>query len=103
HNKFQIDGAVADVKNVVPLDEKFKAFGWEVFRCDGHKIKDLIDTIEKAKKIKGKPAMIIADTVKGKGVSFMEEKPLNFHGVAPNLEQEKQALCELCHIEEFEE
>ncbi|MFH1542566.1 MAG: transketolase, partial [bacterium] len=47
HNKFQIDGAVADVKNVVPLDEKFKAFGWEVFRCDGHKIKDLIDTIEK--------------------------------------------------------
>jgi transketolase len=100
HNKYQIDGRVEEIKNIAPLADKWKAFGWEVFSCDGHKIKSIIEALEKADRVKGKPSMIIAETVKGKGVSFMEEKPLNYHGVAPTEEEEKRALCELRAIEE---
>ena len=102
HNKYQIDGKIEEIKSLEPFAEKWKAFGWTVFSCDGHNMKSIIETLEKAQKVKGKPAVIIAETVKGKGVSFMEAKPLEYHGRAPNAEEEKKALAELCQIEEFE-
>ncbi len=102
HNKFQIDGKVEEIKNIKPFAEKWKAFGWQVFSCNGHNMKSIIDTLEKSGKVKGKPSIIIADTVKGKGVSFMEESPLDYHGKAPTPEEEKKALAQLCHIEDFE-
>lgn len=102
HNKYQIDGKVEDIKSIAPFADKWKAFGWNVISCDGHNIKSIIDSLEKAAKAKGKPSVIIADTVKGKGVSFMEEKPLDYHGKAPTPDEEKKALAELCQIEEFE-
>jgi transketolase len=102
HNKYQIDGKVEEIKSLQPFAEKWKAFGWSVFSCDGHNLKSIIETLEKAEKVKGKPSVIIAETVKGKGVSFMEEKPLEYHGRAPNAEEEKKALAEICQVEEFE-
>lgn len=102
HNKYQIDGKVEEIKSIQPFADKWRAFGWAVFSCDGHNIKSIITTIEKAEKIKGKPSMIIAETVKGKGVSFMEAKPLEYHGRAPTPEEERKALAEICHVEEFE-
>jgi len=103
HNKHQIDGRVEDIKNLHPFADKWKAFGFSVFSCDGHNIKSIIETLDKAEKVRGKPSVIIADTVKGKGVSFMEAKPLNYHGVAPTPEEEKKALAELCRVEELKE
>ncbi|MBU0502687.1 MAG: transketolase [bacterium] len=100
HNKHQIDGRVEDIKNLNPFADKWTAFGWQVIKCDGHDIKSIIDAMEKAKKTKGKPSMIIADTVKGKGVSFMEAKPLDYHGKAPTPDEEKKAICELCNLED---
>lgn len=100
HNKYQIDGRVEEIKSLEPLADKWKAFGWNVINCDGHNIKAIIEALEKAASVKGKPSMIIADTVKGKGVSFMEEKPLEYHGRAPSAEEEKKALSELCKIKE---
>lgn len=102
HNKYQIDGKVEEIKSLSPFADKWKAFGWNVMSCDGHNIKSIIDTLDKATKVKGKPTIIIADTVKGKGVSFMEEKPLDYHGKAPTQEEEKEALKQLCQLEEFE-
>ncbi|MBU0629879.1 MAG: transketolase [Candidatus Margulisbacteria bacterium] len=102
HNKYQIDGKIEDVKTLNPFEDKWKAFGWHVVRCDGHSIKALIAAIDSAQKTKGKPTVIIADTIKGKGVSFMEAAPLSFHGSPPTPEQEKQALCELCKIKDIE-
>ena len=102
HNKYQIDGRVEEIKSLEPLADKWKAFGWNVINCDGHNMKAIIEALEKAASVKGKPSMIIADTVKGKGVSFMEEKPLEYHGRAPSAEEEKKALSELCKIKESE-
>lgn len=102
NNKYQIDGKIEEIKSLAPFAEKWKAFGWNVLSCDGHKIEAIIGAFEKAERTKGKPTVIIADTVKGKGVSFMEAKPLDFHGKAPTSEEEKKALGELCHVEEFE-
>ena len=102
YNKYQIDGKVKDIKNLEPFADKWQAFGWAVFRCDGHDFKSIIETIEKAESVKGKPSIIIADTVKGKGVSFMEERPLDYHGKAPTPEEEKKALSQLCQVEDFE-
>lgn len=94
NNNLQIDGKVTDVMSVYPIDEKFKSFGFEVINVDGHNIPELISAFEKAKKIKGKPTAIIANTIKGKGVSFMENE-VDWHGKAPNEEQYKQAMQEL--------
>jgi len=94
NNNLQIDGNVTDVMSVYPIDEKFKSFGFEVINVDGHNIKELIQAFEHAKKVKGKPTAIIANTIKGKGVSFMENKA-GWHGKAPNDEQYKQAINEL--------
>ena len=96
NNDLQIDGFMPDVMNVHPIDEKFKAFGWQVMNINGNNL----DEIEKAvdffhsNKGKQKPTAIIAHTVKGKGISFMENKA-SWHGVAPNKEQLIQALDEL--------
>ena len=94
NNNLQIDGKVSDVMNIYPIDEKFKSFGFETINVDGHNIKELIEAFELAKKIKGKPTAIIANTIKGKGVSFMENEA-GWHGKAPNEEQYKQAIKEL--------
>jgi len=94
YNKFQIDGPVADIKGLEPLKLKWQAFGWEVFEIDGHDIKEVIDAYDKAEKIKGKPSMILAHTVKGKGVSFFENKN-KYHGLVPNNEELEKAIKEL--------
>ena len=94
NNNLQIDGAVSDVMNIYPIDEKFKSFGFEVINVDGHNIPELISAFEQAKKVKGKPTAIIANTIKGKGVSFMENEA-SWHGKAPNEEEYKQAMSEL--------
>ncbi|EHP84008.1 transketolase [Methanotorris formicicus] len=94
-NRLQIDGNTEEVMALGDLKEKFKAFGWDVFEIDGHNFEEIINTVEEAKKMKnGKPKMIIANTIKGKGVSFMENN-VGFHGKAPNEEQLEIALKEL--------
>lgn len=94
NNNLQIDGKVRDVMNIYPIDEKFKSFGFEVMNVDGHNMEEIISAFEKAKNIKGKPTVIIANTVKGKGVSFMENEAA-WHGKAPNDEQYEIAIKEL--------
>ncbi|MCD6311853.1 MAG: transketolase [Elusimicrobia bacterium] len=94
NNGLQIDGAVEDVMNINPLPEKWKAFGWNVIEIDGHSVKEIKEAFAKARECKDAPSVIIAKTVKGKGVSFMENVA-GWHGVAPNAEQEKAALTEL--------
>ena len=93
-NKLQIDGETEKVMSIEPISDKWKAFGWEVREINGHNFKEIIDAVEWAKGIKGKPAMIIAHTVKGKGVSFMEGS-VHFHGKPPNDEEYKIAIQDL--------
>jgi transketolase len=93
-NGLQIDGWTRDVMNLDPLNGKWAGFGWEVLDIDGHDLEQVIGALEKAKKVRGRPAVIIAHTIKGKGVSFMENN-VAFHGNAPNAEQLAQALKEL--------
>lgn len=94
NNNLQIDGKVEDVMSVYPIDKKFKSFGFETINVDGHNIKELITAFETAKKVKGKPTAIIANTIKGRGISFMENV-VGWHGKAPNEEQYKEAMSEL--------
>jgi len=94
NNGQQIDGWNRDVMNLEPFNKKWQAFGWHVIEVDGHSIPRLIQTFDQAKKIKRQPTVVIAHTVKGKGVSFMENNP-DFHGKAPNAEEVKLALKEL--------
>ena len=94
YNKGQIDGFVKDVMPIEPIADKWKAFGWHVICVDGHNIDELIKAFEEAASVKGKPTFIVADTVKGKGVSFMEGL-VDWHGVAPNKDEAEQALKEL--------
>lgn len=94
NNNLQIDGKVDEVMNIYPIDEKFASFGFETINIDGHNIEEIIMAFEKAKKTKGKPTVIIANTIKGKGVSFMEDKA-EWHGKAPNEEQYNEAITEL--------
>ena len=93
-NGLQIDGKTADVMPSEPLDKKFEAFNWNVIRVDGHDIAAVAAAFEAAKKGKGKPTVILARTVKGKGVSFMEGDA-GWHGKAPNAEQYEKAHAEL--------
>jgi transketolase len=93
-NGLQIDGKTADVMPSEPLDQKFAAFGWRVLKADGHDYAGLIAALDQAKEDQGKPTVILAKTVKGKGVSFMENDP-GWHGKAPNAEQYQQAKAEL--------
>ncbi len=80
--------------NPYPIDEKFKSFGFEIIKINGHNIEEIINAFDVAKNVKGKPVCIIAKTIKGKGVSFMENQA-GWHGKAPNKEQYLQALAEL--------
>ena len=93
-NGLQIDGPTSEVIGPEPLDEKFKAFGWHVITVDGHDYDQLRQAFEEAKTVQEKPTAIIARTIKGKGVSFMENKA-EWHGVAPNEEQTEIALKDL--------
>ena len=93
-NGLQIDGATADVMPSEPLDEKFAAFGWNVVKADGHNYAALEEAFAAAAACKGKPTVVLAKTVKGKGVSFMENQA-GWHGKAPNDEQYGQARAEL--------
>lgn len=94
YNGLQIDGPIAEVNDPSPLDEKFAAFGWNVLMIDGHDIEAIDGAAKAAKACKGKPTAIICRTVKGKGVSFMENS-VKWHGSAPNEEQYKQAVSEI--------
>lgn len=94
-NHLQIDGAVKDVMGIDPIDEKYKSFGWNVVRCDGHDMAQVVTALENAKKDRnGKPTVIIAETVKGKGVSFMENIA-GWHGRVPNYDEMVKGLIEL--------
>ena len=93
-NGLQIDGDIRDVMSPLPFDKKFEAFGWNVITIDGHDFEMIRNAFKKAKEVKGKPTMIIANTIKGKGVSYMENVA-NWHGVAPNEEQCQIALKDL--------
>jgi transketolase len=93
-NQLQIDGSTKEVMALEPFVDKWKAFGWNVQIINGHNMAEIGTAIDKASKSKGKPNMIIANTVKGKGVSFMECS-LHFHGNAPNEDELRKALEEL--------
>ena len=93
-NGLQIDGRTADVMPTEPLDKKLEAFGWHVLKVDGHDMTALTAAFEQAKALTGAPTMILAKTVKGKGVSFMEDQA-GWHGKAPNEEQYQTARQEL--------
>ena len=93
-NGLQIDGDITKVMNPCPIDKKFEAFGWNVLVIDGHNYEEIIYAIEKAKECKDKPTAVVCNTVKGKGVSFMENQAA-WHGTAPSKEQCETALKEL--------
>ena len=94
-NGLQIDGKVCDVMNIEPLDEKYCSFGWNVLKIDGHDMEQVVEGLEKAKAMaNGKPTVILAKTVKGKGVSFMEDVA-GWHGKTPNVEELNKGLAEL--------
>jgi transketolase len=93
-NFIQIDGSTEDVMPLDPLADKYRAFNWEVFECDGNDIAAVIEMIERAKQTKGRPSVVIAHTVPGKGVSYMEGD-YTWHGKPPNREQADEALREL--------
>lgn len=93
-NGLQIDGRTGDVMSVEPIDKRFEAFGWNVQRINGHDFEEIEKATENAKAVKGQPCAIICNTVKGKGVSFMEDKA-GWHGVAPKKDEYEQAVKEL--------
>lgn len=94
NNNLQIDGTIEEVMSSYPIDKKFESFGFNVINTDGHDIERLIDSFNKAKQVKGRPTAIIAKTIKGKGVSFMENQ-VGWHGKAPNDEEFNKAIEEL--------
>ncbi len=94
YNRLQIDGFVAEVMNVDPLEDKYRAFGWEVIRINGHNMEEIVKALELGRSGLGKPLLIIADTVKGRGVSFMENIA-GWHGKSPNHDELIKALTEL--------
>jgi len=94
HNKLQIDGPVEQIMSIFPVREKWEAFGWYVEEINGHDIEAIIESLERAEQEKNRPTIIIANTIKGRGVSFMEDQ-LKYHGVAPTDEELELALVEL--------
>src|SRR5436190_4591123 len=94
YNGIQLDGFVKDIMDVAPLADKWRAFGWHTLEIDGHNFPAIQSALSEAEATKGKPTCIVAHTVKGKGVSFMENNP-KFHGTAPNVEEMQIALKEL--------
>jgi transketolase len=96
NNGYQLDGSINEIMPLDPLSDKWRSFGWNVIEIDGHKIGEILKAFEKAKTTTGKPTVIIAKTVKGKGVSFMENNN-EFHGMAPTKDQFETAVKELEH------
>jgi transketolase len=94
YNGIQLDGFVKDIMDIAPLADKWRAFGWHTIEIDGHDIPAIQAALKEAESTKGKPTCIVAHTIKGKGVSFMENNP-KFHGVAPTPDEVKLALQEL--------
>ena len=94
YNKVQENGPTNEIKNLEPLAKKWESFGWQVIEVDGHDFKQLIGAFEKFGAVKGKPTVIIANTIKGKGISFMEGQA-GWHGKAPNADQLGACLKEL--------
>jgi transketolase len=94
YNKIQLDGFVKDIMELEPLADKWRAFGWHTLEIDGHDIRALQAALAEAAATRGRPTVLIAHTIKGKGVSFMENNP-KFHGVAPTEAEVEQALKEL--------
>lgn len=94
HNHLQIDGNNDEVMTVNPIEDKFRAFGWDVITIDGHDFDAISQAVDAAKATTGKPTVIVAETIKGKGVSFMEDQ-VGWHGVAPTAEQGERAIAEL--------
>lgn len=97
-NGLQIDGYTRDVMNTEPMKDKWSAFGWEVMEIDGHDLSQIDRAVSKALTIQDKPVCIIANTVKGKGVSYMEDM-CEWHGKTPSPEEKEKAICDLCGIE----
>ncbi|MDH5528089.1 MAG: transketolase [Nitrospirota bacterium] len=93
-NGIQLDGFVKDILDMGDVAEKWRSFGWNTIEIDGHNMQEILDAFEAARKVTDKPTAIVAHTVKGKGVSFMENNP-GFHGVAPTPDEVEQALKEL--------
>lgn len=94
NNNGQIDGHVTEVMDLEPIADKWRSFNWVVHKINGHSFSEIISALEKARVEKNRPTLILAKTIKGKGVSFMEDK-IGWHGVAPNAEELKKALDEL--------
>jgi len=94
HNHQQLDGWTKDVMDIGILKDKWASFGWETIEIDGHNFDHILSAFKRAKEVKGKPTVIISQTIKGKGVSFMENNP-DFHGRAPTREELTRALEEL--------
>jgi transketolase len=94
YNGFQIDGKIKDIMNLEPVVAKWQAFGWHTIEIDGHNMKEILSAYQEAKETKGRPSIIVAHTIKGKGVSFMENV-VDFHGRAPTKEEAEKALKEL--------
>jgi transketolase len=94
YNKLQIDGPVSVINDVAPLADKWRAFGWEVFDIDGHDHEAILKALQDAKKVEGKPSMIILNTVKGSGVSFLEGQ-LSSHCMTVTEETVEKAVSEL--------
>ncbi len=94
YNGLQLDGACCDIMNLSPLADKWRAFNWHVIEIDGHDINQILNALQEARGVKERPAVIIARTVKGKGVSFMENN-VEFHGKAPSPAEAEEALKEL--------
>jgi transketolase len=93
-NKLQIDGKVLDIMCIDPVAEKWRSFGWEVTEVDGHDFSQILPALDRTERIKDRPSLIIAHTIKGKGVSFMENQ-LKYHGIAPTPQELEKALVEL--------
>ncbi|MFA6142844.1 MAG: transketolase [Candidatus Omnitrophota bacterium] len=93
-NKLQIDGFCCDIMDMTPYIHKWRDFGWNTIEVDGHDVEELMNALDEAEKFKGKPTLILAHTVKGKGVSFVENK-VEWHGIAPKKEEYERAIKEL--------
>jgi transketolase len=94
YNGIQLDGRNREIMEIAPLADKWRAFGWQTLEIDGHKVQDILDALSVARQTKAKPTAIIARTVKGKGVSFMEDR-VEWHSGPPSEAQLEQALAEL--------
>ena len=100
-NGFQIDGPITEVMNSTPIGKKYEAFGFNVLEIDGHNLEEIEDAVKNAENCKGRPTAVICKTIKGKGVSFMENKA-EWHGTAPNKEQYEQAMAELAELDKLD-